>query len=200
MRKWMTESRITDKRTAYNYGAYGIGIGIGIRGAAARHARGQTSGQWETDGPRPVLTSRQSLRRVPMNRCMLVCTINARSSRLTLHGGQRSSRAVVAQQHSLTHRRAHTPDMTLNATLSKRRGSNRVEPPRLVAPRPVVRLWLRAHRAEPHSGWDPSESPAVCHLGARSGSRPLILGANCHSLRQVEGVGSAAASLRARCA
>eukprot|EP00962_Isochrysis_galbana_P035607 scaffold12213_cov115-Isochrysis_galbana.AAC.1 len=61
------------------------------------------------------------------------------------HGGQRSSRAVVAQQHSLTHRHAHTPDMTLNATLSKRRGSIRVEPPRLVAPRPVVRLWVSAH-------------------------------------------------------
>eukprot|EP00962_Isochrysis_galbana_P035608 scaffold12213_cov115-Isochrysis_galbana.AAC.2 len=39
---------------------HGMLVRVCERGAAARHARGQTSGQWETDGPRPrqVLTSR----------------------------------------------------------------------------------------------------------------------------------------------
>eukprot|EP00962_Isochrysis_galbana_P005726 scaffold1547_cov151-Isochrysis_galbana.AAC.2 len=37
---------------------HGMLVRVCERGAAARHARGQTSGQWETYGPRPVLTSR----------------------------------------------------------------------------------------------------------------------------------------------
>eukprot|EP00962_Isochrysis_galbana_P005727 scaffold1547_cov151-Isochrysis_galbana.AAC.3 len=115
------------------------------------------------------------------------------------HGGQRSSRAVVAQQHSLTHRHAHTPDMTLNATLSKRRGSNRVKPPRLVAPRPVVRLWLRAPcRAALWLG----PVGITCCVPPRRAVRITAV----DSRRQLphpapgRGVGSAAASLRARCA